>query len=340
MVAIAMAAAGCGAIGGPSRGAGTSSGFSCAGPSTAKASGWVTPITRHPTQKLPVTVKDFSGQPVTISTTRRILALDTYGTLAATVYGLGLGDRLVGRDISTGIPALRHLPVVTHNGHELDAEAILELNPSVILTDYSIGPLEVQMQLRDAGIPVVIMDDTRSVATIDPQIRAVAQVLGVEAAGDKLAARTESQIDSARAAVTAMAPTGRADRPRMVFLYMRGNAGVYYWFGTGSGADTLIDALDGVDVATESGLDGYRPINAEGLVKAAPDLYLMMTDGLKSVGGVDGLMKVAGVAETTAGASRCVVDMRDDQILSFGPQFPVTLRALGQAIYGHRANTT
>ena len=41
----------------------------------------------------------------------------------------------------------------------------------------------------------------------------------------------------------------------MVFLYLRGNAGVYHWFGKGSGADDLIAALGGVDVAGESGLD-------------------------------------------------------------------------------------
>jgi iron complex transport system substrate-binding protein len=126
----------------------------------------------------------------------------------------------------------------------------------------------------------------------------------------------------------------------MVFLYMRGTAGVYYWFGEGSGADDLIDALGGVDVATEVGLAGARPINAEGLVKSAPDMYLMMTHGLESVDGVDGLLEVPGVGDTTAGINGCVVDMSDYEILSFGPQFPSTLRALGAAIYGDDASGT
>ncbi|MCB1286008.1 MAG: ABC transporter substrate-binding protein, partial [Microthrixaceae bacterium] len=101
-----------------------------------------------------MTYLDNSATEITITDTSRILALDTYGTLGTTVHALGLGDQLVGRDVSTGVPDLAELPVVTHNGHQLAAEAILNLNPSVILTDYSIGPLEVQMQLRDAGIPV------------------------------------------------------------------------------------------------------------------------------------------------------------------------------------------
>jgi len=280
-----------------------------------------------------VTVTDVTGQPVTITDAGRILALDTYGTLGTTVYALGLGDRLVGRDVSTGVPALADLPLVTANGHELNAEAILDLDPSVILTDYSIGPLEVQLQMKDAGIPVVILDDHRSRATIGEQIRAVAQALGVDDAGERLATRVEGEITAAEAKVARLADASPLKGMRMVFLYLRGTAGVFYWFGEGSGADDLISSLKGVDVAKQVELDGYKPINAEGLVKAAPDMFLLMTGGLESVGGVGGLSEVPGVAETQAGVNGCVVDMADSQILSFGPQYPATLSALADAVY-------
>ena len=307
--------------------------LTCTGPATAKSTTALTPIAKNPTSALPVSYTDRSGRTVTISDTRRILALDTYGTLGTTVYALGLGKRLVGRDVSTGVPSLMHLPVVTHNGHELNAEAIMKLRPSVILTDYSIGPLEVQLQLRDSGIPVVIMSDQRSRDQIGAQIQAVADVLGVPDAGAALAERVERDVVAAEAKVAGLAPADPKQRLRMVFLYMRGNAGVYYWFGEGSGADDLIRSLRGVDVADEVGLEGMRPINAEGLVKADPDLYLMMTLGLKSVGGLTGLLEVPGVADTNAGRRACVVDMSDYQILSFGPQYPATLDALATAVY-------
>jgi iron complex transport system substrate-binding protein len=300
----------------------------------------VVPIGEEPRSTLPVRYRDGTGSVVTITDTSRILALDTYGTLGTTVYALGLGDRMVGRDISTGVPALQHLPLVTHNGHELNAEAILDLDPSVILTDYTIGPLEVQLQLRDAGIPVVIMSDTRSRASIGPQIEAVAGVLGVRDAGKKLAARVDREMRSTAREVAAVAPTDQRARLRMVFLYMRGGAGVYHWFGKGSGADDLIEELRGIDVATEVGVRGDQPLNAEGLAKASPDLYLMMTEGLRSVGGVEGLRKVPGVADTAAGANACVIDMSDYEILGFGPQFPATVKALAAAIYGPAAGTT
>lgn len=311
----------------------------CDGPATARSQTRLTPIAKKPKPALPVTYTDVTGKPITITDTRRILAVDSYGTLASTVYALGLGDRLVGRDVSTGIPALQKLPLVTHNGHELNAEAILDLSPTVMLTDYTIGPLEVQLQLRDAGIPIVIMSDQRSREMIGPQIQAVAEVLGVPAIGEQLATRVERDVAAAEARIAALAPGNERQRLRMAFLYMRGNAGVYYWFGKGSGADDLITSLGGVDVASEVGLQGMRPLNAEGIVKADPDMYLMMSMGLKSVGGISGLLEVPGVSDTTAGLNSCVVDMTDYQILSFGPQYPATLDALATAIYSKAAPT-
>ncbi len=335
MVALAVVAAlgACG-TGEPAGVAAAASSSGCAGPRTATSEGWVEPLQDVGRQELPVTVTDFTGEQVTVEDTSRVLALDTYGTLATTVYALGLGDRLVGRDVSTGVPALAELPLVTHNGHELNAEAILELDPSLVLTDYSIGPLEVQLQLKDSGIPVVILDGTRSRAVIGEQIRAVAEVMGVPDAGDRLAERVDDEVAAAESEVDHLVSARGTEPLRMVFLYLRGQSGVYYWFGEGSGADDLIEALGGVDVASEVGLEGSRPINAEGLVRSEPEMYLMMTHGLDSVGGAEGLLEVPGVADTEAGLQGCVVDMSDYEVLSFGPQFPWTLRALARAVYG------
>ena len=67
------------------------------------------------------------------------------------------------------------------------------------------------------------------------------------------------------------------------------------------------------------------------------DLILVMTDGLASVGGVDGLLaSKPAVALTNAGKHRRLVDMADGQILSFGPQTPAVLDALARTIYAAR----
>lgn len=305
------------------------------GPSTAcLADSGITAVAKTPEPQLPVTVTDDKGNDVTVTDASRILALDVSGSLAATVFGLGLGDRVVGRDSSTGFAQAADLPVVTMGGHQLSAEPILELAPTVILTDTTLGPPAVLAQLRDAGIPIVITTSKRSIDNIGTVIEQVATALGVADAGTELTDRVTSELAAVTADIESIAPANAADRPRTLFLYVRGSAGVYYLFGEESGADALITSVGAVDVAGEIGWQGMRPVTAEALVEAAPDLVLVMTKGLDSVNGVDGLIEsIPALASTPAGQNRRIVDMSDTSILSFGPRTPQVLDALARAIY-------
>ncbi|MBN9213147.1 MAG: hemin receptor [Microbacterium sp. 71-36] len=308
------------------------------GPSTAvAAASAVVPVTDG-AQVLPATLADAQGTTVTVTDTTRILALDVYGSLSRIVFELGLGDRVVARDVSTDFPEAAHLPVVTQNGHDLNAEAILDAAPTVILTDTSLGPWDTILQMRDAGIPVVVVDSRRSLEGIGALIDQVGTALGVPERAAALAARTTAAVDAKIAQIAEIAPADPARKLRMMFLYVRGQSGVYYLFGEESGADSLIEALGGVDVAGEIGWSGMRPITDEALVDANPDLLLMMTKGLESVGGVDGLVEhLPAVAQTDAGRHRRVVDMSDTTVLSFGPATADVLDALAVAVYAPEA---
>ncbi|MGB2719005.1 MAG: ABC transporter substrate-binding protein, partial [Rhodococcus sp. (in: high G+C Gram-positive bacteria)] len=84
----------------------------------------------------------------------------------------------------------------------------------------------------------------------------------------------------------------------------------------------------------ESGLtEQFVPVTSEALIAAAPDVILMMTKGLESIGGIEGLEQIPGLAQTPAGRERRVVDMDDGTILSFGPNTGKVLGALSKAVY-------
>ncbi|MDD9350432.1 ABC transporter substrate-binding protein [Mumia sp.] len=293
-----------------------------------------TPIVEDPAQSLPVTVKDSQGSRVTVKTAERVLALDQYGTLAQITYELGLGDALVGRDLSTQFTQAKDLPLVTHNGHELNGEAILDLSPDLIITDTSLGPWDVIEQVRDAGVPVVVVDSARNLDNIADLVGQVASALGVSDAGTALAKRTAEEVAAVRAVIDEKAPSSVQDKLRTVFLYVRGQSGVYYMFGQDSGADSLISATGAYDVSEEIGWKGMKPLNDEGLVAAQPDAIIMMTKGLESAGGVDGLLeRYPSLANTPAGSNRRFITMPDSQILSFGPRSADVLNALAVAMY-------
>lgn len=327
---LTLVLAGCGGVASTETTPSAAATLALDGPATARTAREDVRPVEPSTPRLPVTVGSHDGERVTVSSVDRIVAVDLYGTLGEIVFSLGLGDWVVGRDTSTGFPSAADVPVVTSGGHDLNAEAILDLNPTVVLTDTSIGPPEVPQQLRAAGIPVVFFDPARTLEGVPGQIRTVAEALGVPAAGDALVSRVDSEISAARK----LAPTGKA-APRIAFLYVRGSAGVYLMAGPGSGADSLIESVGGVDVGTDIGLDKpFVPITSEALLTAAPEVLLVMTEGLRSVGGVDGLLRIPGVAQTPAGEHRRVVDVADTDLLSFGPRVGESITALATVLYG------
>ncbi|MCR1784558.1 ABC transporter substrate-binding protein [Nocardioides carbamazepini] len=294
----------------------------------------IRPVEDDPAPQLPATVTDAQGTEVTVTDTSRILALDIYGTLSQTVFELGLGDSIVGRDVSSAYREIEDRPLVTQNGHELNAEAILELNPSVLITDTSLGPWNVVLQVRDAGIPVVVVDGDRTFDNLASLTQEVADALGVPEQGKQLGARITQEADAVRAQIAKVAPQDVTGQLRTIFLYVRGQANVYYMFGKGSGADALVTAVGGYDVSNEIGWDGMKPVNDEGLIKAQPDAVVMMSKGLESVGGVDGLLEqFPALAQTPAGENQRIIAMDDAQILSFGPRTADVLNALAVAFY-------
>lgn len=308
------------------------------GPSTATLTDEaIEPVTEDPEQDLPATVTSHDqggSKEITVEDTSRVVAMDLSGSLAATVHGLGLGDSLVGRDQSTTFPGAKDLPLVTSGGHSVNSEAILALEPTLVITDGSIGPRDVVEQLRDAGVTVVFLENESSLEGAAQLAEDVAAVYAVPEAGKRLQQQISSQITETKQEISDLAPTAEDEKVRMIFLYIRGNSGVYYLFGEESGADDLIDGLGGVDVASEQGWKGQRPMTDEAITAADPDLVFVMTDGLESAGGIDQLLQdKPALALTTAGENRRFVDMADGDILSFGPRSAGVLEALARAVY-------
>ncbi|MEV7025892.1 ABC transporter substrate-binding protein [Kitasatospora sp. NPDC093558] len=291
-----------------------------------RAADAVEPLPSAPAPRLPATVPSADGRQVTVTSADRIIPLN--GSLAELVFSLGLGPKVVARDVSTTFSQAAALPVITQ-AHDVSAEGVLSLHPTVVLADRSTGPAEAVAQIRAAGVPLVVLDDAKQLADVGPRIDTVAAALGVPDAGAQLKERTEQRIGEARAALPA---TGR--QPKVAFLYLRGSASVYLLGGPASGAASLIEAVGGEDAGKAAGLTGdFTPLTSEALVKAAPDAILVMSKGLDSVGGVDGLLKLPGVAQTPAGLDRRIVSVEDGQLLSYGPRTPQVLREIAAQLY-------
>ena len=161
-------------------------------------------------------------------------------------------------------------------------------------------------------------------------ITTLGDALGLPDEARELADRSNKEIEEAREAIEELVPD---DPMRMAFLYARGNGGVFFIMGEGTGAKDLIEGIGGVDLAAENNLSYAEPANAEALARINPEVIIMMTNGLESTGGIDGLLDRPGVAQTTAGQKKRIVTIPDGQSLAFGPMTGQTLVKLAKAVY-------
>ncbi|MEU6847054.1 ABC transporter substrate-binding protein [Streptomyces sp. NPDC046716] len=289
----------------------------------------VEPISPTPVPELPAEVASADGKRVTVREADRIVPLS--GSLSELVFTLGLGKHVVARDITATFDQAKKLPVVTRN-HDVSAESVLSLKPDLVLAEATTGPAEAMQQIRDAGIPVVVIAPATGLSDVGTRIQAVADTLGVPAAGRKLTQRSEDRIAAVRKTIPK--PKSAKDRPRVAFLYLRGSASVYLLGGKESGATSLLEAAGAVDAGAASGLKkDFTAITSEALAKAAPDAILVMSKGLESVGGIDGMVKIPGVAETPAGVDRRVVSVEDGVLLNYGPRTDQVLRSIVKQLY-------
>ena len=257
---------------------------------------------------------------------QRIIPLD--GDLAEVVFALGVGDQVVATDISATYPSEADaLPEVGYQ-RALAAEPIAEFEPTLALATDIAGPPEVFDELERLGIEVVMVPTESSPQGPGDKIRAVAAALDVRDVGDRLAA----DVDAAIAAAIERA-AGAPTTPRIGVLYLRGE-NVQLLFGTGTDAHWIIEAVGGIDIADELGIADTAPINAEALVMAAPDVLIVPERGLESVGGIDGLLALPGVAATPAGEQGRVLVYDDQLLLGNGPRTGELLEQLITDLYG------
>nr|MCQ3815216.1 ABC transporter substrate-binding protein [Acidimicrobiia bacterium] len=204
----------------------------------------------------------------------------------------------------------------------LSAETVASFAPTVLLATDIAGPPEALDDMRRLGYPLIILPNESTPTGAGQKVRAVAAALGVPQRGAELAEALDAAI--AEAIVPESAPE---DRPRVVALYVRGPA-TQLVLGKSLNTNWLIKAAGGVDVSESLGVEDTAPISAEAILAAAPDVILVPQRGLDSVGGVEGLVKIGGLAQTPAGLKQQVFAYDDQLLLGNGPRTAQILEAL------------
>ncbi len=256
------------------------------------------------------TVTDAYGKPIAIPDNSRVVAIGA--GIAETVYALKRERILVGVDTSSNYPeAAKTLPQVGYR-KTVNVEGVLALRPTLVVATDDSGPPAALEAIRGAGVSVLVLKDEPSIDGAKNKVLNLARALDVEARGVDLARGIDRDLALARVQYTRI-----KTRPKVMFLYSS-TSGALTVSGTGTAANGMIALAGGLNAVT--GYSGYKPINAESVVAANPDVIVMLDRGLEAAGGVEGLLRAPGIAATNAGKKKRVVTFEGTYLLGFSPR--------------------
>jgi iron complex transport system substrate-binding protein len=265
-------------------------------------------------------------QSATKAKTEKPLRIVSVGSsVTETLVALGMKEQIVAVDLASNtLEGMNALPSVGYH-RTLAAEGVFSLAPDLIIMTTEGGPPPVIAQISAARIRTVVVDDVPTREGAKNKIAAIAAAVGRERESARLIADIDRRLDT-------LVETTRGKRgPRVLFVYARGN-GALMVSGRETAADGIL-ALAGAKNVVD-GYAGYRPLSAEAMIVAAPDIIVVPERALPIIGGVDGLLKAPGVSLTPAGRARRILAVDDVLMLGFGPRVGVAAETLRRGLDG------
>jgi len=240
------------------------------------------------------------------------------------IFALGAGDKIIAVDRSSKYPAETATKANVGYRRSLSPEGILTLNTDLIIASEDIGPPETTDVLNQSAVEILYIPVDNSRAGLVKKIGLIAKRLDLEKEGDALTQKVIDDFDAA----TAYASKISAEKQKKV-VFFHGLARL-----SGAGSDTAADAFiryaGGINPL--SVYSGYKPVSEEWLVKAEPDVVLMLSDGN---GGPtrEEVFSHKALQQTPAAESQSLVVLEGPYMLGFGPRTAEAIRKLAAALY-------
>ena len=239
--------------------------------------------------------------------------------ITETVCALGDCDKIIASDRTSLYPAsIQQLPSIGYRTG-ISAEGIISLKPTMVIAEKDYVEEKVIAQLTASGITIVVVDRQPNFNDTRKYITQIATALNRQEEGKKLIAKNETELAEAKTLLQKA-----TSRPRTLAVYNRGTATMSI-AGTGTFSE-ILQYVGAQNVFTN--VEGYKPLNTEALIASNPDYLVMTSTGFESIGGMEGVLKIPGVAQTTAGKKKQVAVIDALKLTNFGPRFGEAVKEL------------
>lgn len=258
------------------------------------------------------------------ATTRRMVSVG--GALTEIVYALQADAELVGVDTTSLFPAqAQKLPSVGY-ARTLSAEGVLALAPTQLIATEDAGPSAVLRQLTAAGVPVAVLAANHHFEGLLERIKRVGELTGRAAQATAMQQVLQRDWAQSRSAIAQRAAT----KPVRVLFVLAHAPSQVMVSGLATSAHAMLEYAGATNAIT--GFSGYKPLTPEAAIAAQPDVILLTDQGLQAAGGIDGVLRLPGLAQSPAGRNRRVTSLEAMFLLGFGPRLPAAVSVLDTAI--------
>jgi iron complex transport system substrate-binding protein len=215
--------------------------------------------------------------------------------LTQMLFDMGLGDHVVGVTTQCELPAGQTRPTVGA-AIDIDAEAILSLQPHVVLTQTKLDRFQAVQNVA----PEIRFEHFRfdSLSDIAAALQRIGEIAGCPEVGKAARGDFEAKLDAIRRRVA-----GRP-RPRVMFVYGHDRPATS---GRNTFVDDMIGLAGGVNVAAEQ-YDGWKKVNVEQVLVLKPDVLICQTDAGEEARSRKAWLSLTGLPAADSGRVYVVTD--------------------------------
>jgi len=245
----------------------------------------------------------------------RIVCLSKH--LTEYVFALGKGHELVAVDLSSTYPDSTKLLKTVGYHRALSPEAIISMEPDLVIHSNDIGPENVLPQITKAGLNVKAFGGANTIDSAKLLLKELGKFFGVSDKADSLIKNMDAGIAKAQDTMKAM---NIHDSLRVMIIHFGLRNNNYFVMSGRNGVGDRMLRLAGATPALYDG-KGAREMSAEAVALANPDVIVATDFGFDRMGSMDKFISaVPGVSLTNAGKNKRIVRFEEHDLIYFGPR--------------------
>jgi len=216
----------------------------------------------------PITFTDGLGRAITLaSPAQRIVSMAPSNT--EILYAIGAGAQMAGRDeFSDYPPEAKSLPTVGGSFGGYNNEAILQLNPDLVLAAEINTPEQVKA-LEDLGVTVFYLSNPKDMESMYQNLLTVAQMTGHELEARLLVEKLRKRVSAVTEKIQDL-----SDQPTVFYEMDATDPNAPFTAGSGTFVDMLISMAGGKNVGNVLS-SPWAAISSEELVVQNPNIILL-----------------------------------------------------------------